>query len=279
MNNALDTRPIRKPAVAGAFYSSDPEVLRNQIQGFLKKASPKHAAGSTVALIAPHAGYLYSGQTAAYAYKCIQGQSFKRVVVIAPSHHAYFEGVSVFPRGAYQTPLGLVPIDAETAQSLIKNCAIISHVPQAHSREHALEVQLPFLQVVLKSFVLLPVVMGTQDYKTCKTLSSHLLPLVKNDATLIIASSDLSHFHYDDEAKRLDNFVVDCITNFEPEGLSEALADGSCEACGGGPIITAMLLAKLLGAQNTSVLNYTTSGDITGDKSSVVGYVAAAILK
>jgi AmmeMemoRadiSam system protein B len=279
MKKGPDSQQIRKPAVAGTFYPSDETVLRNTICEFLDQVPPQHISGNIIALIAPHAGYMYSGQTAAYAYNLIQGQPFKKVVVIAPSHHAYFDGASVFSQGAFQTPLGPIPVDSQMAQDLLKSDSLISFMPEAHTREHSLEVQLPFLQVVLSSFSIVPIVMGSQDFSTCETLSRCLFPLLQNHETLIVASSDLSHFHYYDEARRQDNHVNEFISQFDPRGLSRALSEGSCEACGGGPIICTMLLSKFLGAQRTQVLHYTNSGDVTGDRESVVGYASAVILK
>jgi hypothetical protein len=268
---------IREPAVAGSFYTSDPRALSKQIKGFLDAVPERKIEGEIIALISPHAGYIYSGQVAAYAYKLLIENSFDKVIVIAPSHHMYFHGASIYSKGAFRTPLGLIPIEEEISQKIIKESPTVSFLPQAHTQEHSLEIQLPFLQTVLKDFQLIPIIMGDQNLENCKTLSDALFTVIKGKKILIVASSDLSHFYSYDEAVRLDTVVADRIKNFDPRGLSRDLSEGRCEACGGGPIITTMLLAQKMGANRALVLKYANSGDVTGDKSRVVGYLAAVL--
>ncbi|MDY6857349.1 MAG: AmmeMemoRadiSam system protein B [Thermodesulfobacteriota bacterium] len=270
---------IREPAVAGAFYPSDPALLRVQIKDFLSNVKKERFDGRIVALISPHAGYMYSGQVAAFGYKLLEGSDFSRVIVIAPSHRAYFKGASVYNKRGYRTPLGVVPIDEDLSNEIIAKDSMIGYHPQAHISEHSLEVQVPFLQVVLKEFKLVPIVMGSQDFNTSNLLSEALVKTIKDEKVLIIASTDLSHFHHYDKAVHLDNIVLKHIEAFDPEGLSQALDKGRCEACGGGPVITAMLIARKLGANKTRVLRYANSGDMTGDKSRVVGYASALLYK
>ncbi|RLA80169.1 MAG: AmmeMemoRadiSam system protein B, partial [Deltaproteobacteria bacterium] len=163
--------PIRESVIAGSWYPGDPDVLRSQILDFLSRAKPPQIEGELIALISPHAGYMYSGQVAAYAYKLLEGRPFHTVVIVAPSHRAYFRGVSVYPRGGYRTPLGIVPIAEDLTSRLMETSPVISYVPQAHAQEHSLEIQLPFLQVVLKDFRLVPLVMGEHDFHTCQELA------------------------------------------------------------------------------------------------------------
>jgi len=275
---------VRRPAAAGPgqFYTDDPVALTKQLTGFFKKAKKEAIEGKIIALIAPHAGYIYSGQVAAYAYKLLEGLSFETVVVISPSHIAHFQGASVYNGGAYETPLGTIPVDTSLAGKMADANKRVFLSTKGHGftgmrGEHALEVELPFLQVVLGKFKLVPIVIGDQDWATCEALAQALTGALKGKSALIVASSDLSHFHPYDEAVRLDNIVIDYVNSFDPEELFSDLAGGVCEACGGSPIVATMLAAKGLGADKTKVLEYANSGDVTGDKSGVVGYMAAVI--
>jgi len=268
---------IRPPAVAGTFYTSDAKTLSDQIKDFLSNVPAKTLSGKIVALISPHAGYMYSGQVAAYGYKLLEGKKFDTVVVIAPSHRAYFRGASVYNKGAYQTPLGLIPVNTDLAQHLIKQDDLISYVAQAHTQEHSLEVQLPFLKIVLGDFKLLPIVIGSYDLATCESISETIYQVVKDKNALIVASSDLSHFHPYDKAVEMDAIVINHVKNFDSKALFKDTSSKKCEACGSGPMITTMLLAKKLGANKSEHLFYANSGDVTGDKSGVVGYMSAVL--
>ena len=272
----------RKPAVANQFYPGDPVTLSRQITDFFKKAKKEPIPGKIVGLISPHAGYMYSGQVAAYAFKLLEGLSFETVVVISPSHIAYFPGASIYNGAAYETPLGTIAVDTSLAgKTADANERVFlsnkGHGFEGMRGEHALEVELPFLQVVLGKFRLVPIVVGDQDWATCRALAEALMKSIKGKSVLIVASTDLSHFHPYDEAVRLDNMVTDHVNSFDPEGLFSALAAGTCEACGGSPMVATMLAAKGLGADKAKVLKYANSGDVTGDKSGVVGYMAAVI--
>lgn len=269
---------IRPAAVAGAFYTSDPVDLSAQIKKFMDNVpSSKPLPGKIVALISPHAGYIYSGQVAAHGFKLLEGKSFDTVVVLAPSHRIPLSGASVFPRGAYQIPLGLVPINQKLAEKLIESSNLFSYVPSAHLKEHSLEVQLPFLKVVLGEFMLVPIVMGSNDLSTCNEIAETIYQTVKDQSVLIVASTDLSHFHPYQDAVNLDRIVIDHVKSYDPEGLFRAIATGKCEACGADPLVTTMLLAKKLGANQSKLLNYANSGDVSGDKTQVVGYMSAVL--
>jgi AmmeMemoRadiSam system protein B/AmmeMemoRadiSam system protein A len=272
-------QPVRPPAVAGAFYTADPDDLTAQIRGFLGTVSSKPLPGPLVALISPHAGYIYSGQVAAYGYKLLEGKSFDTVVVLAPSHRVPFKGASVYHLGAYQIPLGLIPINEGLAGQLIETSELFSYVPQAHVGEHSLEVQLPFLKVLLGDFKLLPIVMGSNDFATCNSIAETLYQTLQDQSVLIVASTDLSHFHPYQDAVKLDRIVIDYVKSYDPEGLFAAIASSRCEACGADPLVTTMLLAQKLGATKSTLLNYANSGDVSGDKTQVVGYMSAALYK
>ena len=273
-------KEIREPAVAGAFYPDKPEVLSRDVKRYLENAKKEKLEGEIVALVSPHAGYMYSGQVAAYAYKLIEGRVFDSVVVVAPSHRALFKGASVYDRGGYRTPLGVVPIDTDLSKKMMEKRKEIQFLPEAHYQEHSLEVQIPFLQVVSKTFKLVPIVMEPYwSWETCQSLASAIAEAVRGKNVLLIASSDLSHFHSYDEAVKLDKIILNHIDRFDPEGLNRDLKNGRCEACGGGPIISIMLAAKILGANQGKMLKYLNSGDVSGDRSRVVGYAAGVFYK
>jgi len=273
---------VRKPAVAGQFYTGDPVALSKQLTDFFKKAKKEPIPGKIIALIAPHAGYVYSGQVAAYAFKLLEGLSFETVVVISPSHIAYFPGASVYNGGAYETPLGTILVDTTLAGKIADLNERIFLSDKGHGfmgmrGEHSLEVELPFLQQVLGKFKLVAIVTGDQDYATCAALGQAMTKALEGENALIVASSDLSHFHPYEEAVHLDNIVINHINSFDPDGLFKDLSAGVCEACGGGPIVATMIAAKGLGADKAKALKYANSGDVTGDKSGVVGYMAAVM--
>jgi len=276
----MGMKEIREPIFAGSWYPGEPEILSRDVRRYLENAKKERLEGEIVALISPHAGYIYSGQVAAYAYKLIEGKVFDSVVVVAPSHRALFKGASLYDRGGYRTPLGVVPIDTELSQKMMERRKEIQFLPEAHSQEHSLEIQIPFLQVVLKSFRLIPIVMEPYwNWETCQSLASAIAETVRGKNVLLIASSDLSHFHSYDEAVKLDKIVLNHIERFDPEGLNRDLRSNRCEACGGGPVISIMLAAKALGANQGKVLKYLNSGDVTGDRSRVVGYAAGVFYK
>jgi AmmeMemoRadiSam system protein B/AmmeMemoRadiSam system protein A len=270
---------VRRPAVAGSFYPANPQTLSRQVQDFLSRAPKEKVAGEIIALVSPHAGYMYSGQVAAYAFKLVEGMKFDAVVVVAPSHRAYFQGASVYDRGGYETPLGLLPIEKELCQKLKEGSDLIQFVPQAHAQEHSLEVQLPFLQATLGQFNLVPIVIGDQSYRTCHVVGQTIARAALGKKVLLVASTDLSHFHPYDEAVKRDNIVLEDLRSFDPQKLAQDLNSGKGEACGGGPVMAVMTAAKERGANRVQILKYMNSGDVTGDRSSVVGYAAAVIVQ
>ena len=267
---------VRESVISGSWYPGDAAVLKRQIDTFLDKVTPSADDGRLVALIVPHAGYAYSGQVAAHAYKLLRWRTFDTVVIVAPSHHAAFRGVSVYDQGGYRTPLGLVPLDMAFINALKRADKSIRYVAEAHAREHALEIQLPFIQSTLSGFKLVPLVMGNQDLSTCRRLADALAACAEDKSVLLVASSDLSHYHTRETAEQLDGQVAARVSAFDPVGLRKDLSEGRCEACGGGPIVSVMLAARELGANRPEVLHVGDSGDAGGDTSRVVGYLAAA---
>ena len=274
---------VRPPAVAGSFYPADPKELGGMLDGFLAQASPEPIA-DLVAVVAPHAGYVYSGPVAAYSYALLKGRKVDRVVVIAPSHYEAFDFSSVYDGEAYSTPLGTVPVDRQFAAKLAALDPSIKlsgtgHTPTADRPEHALEVQLPFLQRTLGDVRIVPIVMGDQSYENCRALGLALAKLIPGTHTLIVASSDLSHYHTYEQAVETDHKTLTAIGEWDYLSMSRNFDLRVWEACGGGPIIAAMMAAERLGATEARLLKYANSGDATGDKSRVVGYGAVALLK
>ena len=269
---------VRPPAVAGMFYEDSPSLLRKNVEEYLDNAQvskPKHPVRG---IVSPHAGHVYSGLAAAHAYKLIQGNTYECIIAVGPSHREYFGGVSIYPGEAYETPLGTVPVQAEIRDELVSQCTSIVMTTAGHRSEHCLEVQLPFLQVVLGEFPFVPIIMGDQDRRFCNELAKAIARVAAHRNILLVASSDLSHFHPYDEAVELDHRVINELEKFNPESFIDKIEARSFEACGGGPIAAVMKSAKSLGATEAEVLYYCNSGDITGDKSGVVGYLAAAFL-
>ena len=282
--NSGETQPqVRPPAVAGTFYPADPKELARMVDDFLAKAAPPPLT-DVVALVAPHAGYVYSGQVAAYSHALLKGRKVERVVVIAPSHYEAFGFSSVYNGAAYSTPLGQVPVDRAFAAKLAKASPLIKlsglgHTPAPDKPEHALEDQLPFLQRVLGQFQLVPIVMGDQSYEHCRALGVALARLIQGTNTLIVVSSDLSHYHPYDEAVKIDHKTLKAIEEWDYLSMSRNFEQRIWEACGGGPIVAAMIASEHLGASQAKVLRYANSGDTAGDKSRVVGYGAVAFVK
>jgi AmmeMemoRadiSam system protein B len=270
---------IRQPAVAGMFYTANPKALDREIDQMLEEVIVPQIKGSLVALIVPHAGYTYSGATAAHAYKLLQINPVQTVIVISPSHREYFKGISIFNGDAYRTPLGNVALDSTLIDDLMKDENIIELSDRGHLAEHAIEVQLPFLQKVLGDFKLVPVIMGDQNRELCYHLSNKLAKVLKGKNALIVASSDLSHYHTADEADALDKITIDDLIKFDHEQLAHDIENARTEACGGGPIIAALSAAKMLGANHVEILHHCNSGNITGERDAVVGYLSAAITR
>jgi AmmeMemoRadiSam system protein B len=272
----LSHEEIRPPAVAGAFYPGEPSRLRSEVERLLRNATVHRDLKEIVGMLAPHAGYVYSGRVAAEAYRQLEGRNYRVVVIISPSHHEYFRGISVFAGRGYETPLGLVPVDLDLVERLAARDEFLATGWAGHRSEHALEVQLPFLQVLFEDVQLVPVVMGDQSYDLCSFLGRVLAEELRDDRALIIASSDLSHYYTYAEAVALDSRAKEFVRRFDADGLAEALERRDVEACGGGPLVATMMACKMLGATHSKVLMYQNSGDVTGDRSAVVGYLSAA---
>ena len=279
---------VRTAAVAGSFYPADPKILSTMIDEMLAHATEPLIADPILAMVAPHAGYVYSGPVAAYTYAQLKGRKYARVVVIAPSHYESFDYSSIYDGDAYATPLGNVPVDKVFARQLVKMSSTMrlssqGHDPTSAGGEHAIEVQLPWLQNVLGNFELVPIVMGNQSYENSRTLGVALAKLIKADGksgdTLILASSDLSHYHPYEDAVKIDHKTLDALQAWDYFSMSRNFQSRVWEACGGAPIVAAMIYAERMGANQARVLKYENSGDVTGDHARVVGYSADVFVK
>jgi MEMO1 family protein len=270
---------VRNAVVAGSFYDSDPEILCREVDFLLNEDKPAKIKGTIRGLVSPHAGYMYSGSVAAAAYRALKGLTYEVVFLVGPSHREYFDGVSIYPGDAYQTPLGEVPIDKEFRSALLRQSPFIQLSEAGHRSEHCLEVQLPFLQRVLGDFSMVPMIIGNQTKEYCIGLGNAIAEVARRRNVLLVASTDLSHYHPYDTAVELDQRVINDVEAFDEHELMDRLVNERDEACGGGPIVAVMHASKLLGANRAHVLLYNNSGDITGDKGAVVGYCSAAFFQ
>lgn len=287
-----ETKAVRPPTVAGTFYPADPTELEQTVRGYLANASAPQIKGEIFGIIAPHAGYVYSGQTAAYSYKQLIEKKYDVAVILAPNHIEDFSEISIFQGLAYSTPLGKVAIDTAFAQLLSENSTpsapiILSmhgHAWENMKRtEHSIEVQLPFLQIVQPELPIVPIVLGSQDHSTINTLVTAIKSASEKSGkrVLIIASSDLSHYHKLSDAKYLDGLLIKEFSDFDYFGLDCKIAMQQIEACGYGAITGAMQVCEVFGATNCKLLHLATSADseFSQDTNHVVGYFSGAICK
>lgn len=272
------TEQTRPTAVGGMFYPGNKLILDREVGMLLDGAPVYPVHGRVVALIAPHAGYMYSGRTAAHGYSLLRGTHAPDVVIVAPSHHEFFDGISVYPGAAYTTPLGIVPVSTALRAELLAACPLVHATFAGHGPEHAIEVQLPFLQKSLGTIRILPLIVGNQSRENCFGLGEVLGLILQGTGALLVASTDLSHFHTAQVAEQMDRVVASDLEQFDPEQLMDDIEAGHVEACGGGPTVAVMVAARKLGARSLHVLHRTHSGAITGDNKSVVGYLAAVVV-
>jgi len=269
----MDT--IRKPMIAGTWYPADPAQLRTDIEGYLAGARVDTIDGKVVGLVSPHAGYAYSGQVAAYAYKAAQGNEFDAVIVIGPSHRAYFRGASIYNGEGYETPLGIIPVDVPLARKIVEySNGVVSLAAEDRLPENSLEIQVPFLQATFGNVPFVPILMGAQSLDTCSAVADAIIQAAGGTRVLVIASSDFSHYHGYGTAVEMDSAALGYIERMDIKGFLRGIESGRYEACGAGPVIVAIMVARAMKADNARVLEYRNSGDVTGDKNGVVGYAA-----
>ena len=276
---AFSQPPIKEPNVSGQFYSADPAQLSAQIDDFLKKATVPAIDEDIELVIAPHAGYVYSGGVAAYGYKALAGKKYNTIVILAPSHYYPFDGVSIWPEGGFKTPLGIATVDTEFSKKLLASNANFSFTPEVFEKEHSLEVEIPFLQKIFTDFKIVPVIMGQPSIDLTQQLAKNLNELIggRKDI-LIVVSSDMSHYHPYDTARQMDQATIQTIEKLDAPELWSKCQLRKLEMCGFVPVTTALFYAKERGL-SVKDLKYANSGDVTGDKTRVVGYTSVVMYK
>jgi AmmeMemoRadiSam system protein B/AmmeMemoRadiSam system protein A len=281
-----DKGPVRRPAVAGGFYPADPKELSAMVDAFVAEAQVPALEGVIRAMVVPHAGYVYSGGVAAHAFKAIAGKSYQTVVVLGNSHHEGFYGASVYSRGAFRTPLGEIPIDEDMAQKLMAAEPLIAFRESTHIPEHSLEVELPFLQRVLGDFKLVPILLGDRDTALARAVGQALAK-VADETSLVVASSDLSHYPAYDDARFADQKTLEALTTCDVDQLERTLRqlermripNTVTLMCGEGAVKALLFYADAVGARRGVLLKYANSGDSKyGKKDGVVGYGAVVFL-
>jgi len=270
---------VRSSPIAGSWYPGQAAAAAREVEKYLERVPARAPEGRLVALISPHAGLMYSGPVAAHGYALLRGRRDTTVVLVGPSHFLPFDGVAVYGSGAWETPLGRVPIDEAMARELIAAHARIEDDRVPHRREHSLEMQLPFLQHLVSGLRIVPVLLGSQSRHEVDLLAEALAGVLATSAALLVASSDLSHYHPAVVANRLDAVVVGDVERFDAGALMDRLESSHEHACGGGAMVAVMKAARRLGAGRAEVLCYGDSGDVgEHDKGRVVGYLSAALL-
>lgn len=276
---------IRPAAVAGSWYPGNAGALARDVDAYVEAVAPQDAIlrGELHAVIAPHAGLMFSGPVGAHAYKAAASAApFDAAILVGPSHFVAFDGVALYPSGAFETPLGPATVDDRLGEELLAASSIIEALPQAHRREHSLEMQLPFIRRLMPDLRIVPLLMGYQTADTIRALAVALATVASSRRILLVASTDLSHYFDARTAESLDRRVLDCVEAFDPEALLSTFERypenerGRFVACGGGPAIAVMLAARDRGARHGRVLKYMHSGQISGDMTGVVGYLAGA---
>jgi AmmeMemoRadiSam system protein B len=282
---------VRRPAVAGYFYPLDQKGLRKTVDDFISNVKQDQIPGKILGLMCPHAGYVFSGQVAAYSYRQVMGRDYDTVVIIGPSHRVYLEGASVGTWDAYETPLGRVSVNKEIVSALLEMGEPFRFIERAHSSEHSVETQIPFLQRVLKGFDIVPIVMGIPSLRDCETVGKALARTVAQRNVLFVASSDMSHYPNYADAKKVDGKTLSIIEQFDPElvfstageFLRKGIPNLSTTLCGLSSVVSVMMAVERCEASAVKVLHYANSGDVTihghRDKRRVVGYGAVAFYK
>ncbi|MGQ9503020.1 MAG: AmmeMemoRadiSam system protein B [Anaerolineae bacterium] len=259
------------------WYPASAVELQREVTSYIENAKVLDLPGEVVGLIVPHAGYYFSGHVAGAGYRHVRDGAYDLVVLIGPDHTgAALGGLAIPDYTAWHTPLGDILVDVSLVTELERS---VSVQRIRHDREHSLEVQLPFLQVALHNFRLLPVMMGNQSPQLCRTLGTAIAQLVRGKRALLIASTDLSHYYPETTARELDRNTLQYILTFDPEGLCTALMREQAHACGGGPVAAVLFAARELGAQQAHLVKYATSGDVWPDREQVVGYAAVVLTR
>ncbi len=267
---------IREPAVAGKFYPSSPVQLKNQIETLINKQADRM---NIIACMLPHAGYVYSGAVAAQTVSQINIKD--KIILLGPNHTGYGERYSIMPEGTWRTPLGEIKIDSDLAGEILGRSSYLKPDNESHIYEHSLEVELPFFQYFKADFEIVPITFLSDDFNALKKIGEEIAGAIKErnikDSTLIVASSDMTHYESQELAQKKDKEAIQAILELNEEKLVERIQRLNISMCGYAPAITMISAAKLLGAKTAKLIKYQTSGDVTGDKSSVVGYAGIII--
>jgi AmmeMemoRadiSam system protein B len=273
---------VRPSSIAGTWYEGQPQRLAASVDDYLERAQIETVAGKVIGLVAPHAGHRYSGPVAGYAFAAARGLTPSLVAVIAPMHHPYPYPLITTAHAFYHTPLGNIPVERdllETLSAQLEQKLGFGLATVANDPEHALEIELPFLQRALAApFGLIPLMLRQQDPHTARTLGETLAGLLRGRDCLLVASTDLSHFYTHQVAKRLDTAMLSAVESFDPYALFELERSGQGQACGIGALAATLWAAQALGAKSVKILRYATSGETSGDYERVVGYGAGVIL-
>ncbi len=278
--NTMKSQNVRKSVIAGTWYPGNAEELREQIETYFENSKKADISGKIIGLIAPHAGYPYSGFIAANSYKQVLNNSYDAVIILAPSHREAFEGASVYTGDGFETPLGIVPVHEKLADEIINADESIYSSMDGHREEHSLEIQLPLLQVAVPNLKIVPIAMVDYSLKNCTKLADAITKASNGKEILLVASTDLYHGYSYDECVQKDGEIIQKILDLKPEELCDGIAKQEYMACGGGPVVVVEMVAKNLGANKTKLLYRKNSADVTGKKSGyVVGYAAIAIYK
>ena len=274
---------IRPSPIAGQWYEGNPQKLARNVDAFLDKAQLPALSGDVVAVIAPHAGHIYSGAVAGYAFAALRGGRPDLVAVISPMHQPYYEPFLTTAHDAYSTPLGNIPVEKDVLTNLdveLRSELGVGLTPVSRDREHSLEIELPFLQRVFQNeWKLLPVMVRGQEPRLSQTLGRALAKVLRDQNFVLVASTDLSHFYDQATADQLDAEMLRRFESLEPDSVFQAERTGKGYACGHAAVAAVLWAARELGATKVQTLHHATSGDVTGDYSSVVGYGAAVVLK
>ena len=270
---------VREPAVSGIFYPKTPNELNINLQSLFRDSNfgpgelpPSTSKERIYGMVCPHAGYMYSGAVAANGYYELSSSKFESAIIIGPNHYGLGSDVALMNKGSWKTPLGEINIDLELAQEIYQNCELVNFDELAHSRDHCIEVQLPFLQYIREKFKIVPIILVNQGKNTCIKLGNGIYESIKKRNLISIASSDLTHYESNSQAHEKDNLLISAILSLDIEKFYSVLLSFNVTACGYGAIATVMKISKMMGATKGKLLKYATSGDVAGDDKSVVGY-------
>jgi AmmeMemoRadiSam system protein B len=274
----MSTTILRRPAVAGRFYPGNPDDLRAEAQGYLsQRISSETSPVKAIGCMAPHAGYMYSGHVAGAVFARIEITPL--CVVMCPNHTGWGKALAMMSEGAWETPLGEVPIDSDFAHALQQRFPALQNDAAAHRLEHAAEVELPFLQLRQPNLRIVPIALGTGQFEALKELGQAVadVALQRKDPVLIVASSDMNHYESDVVTRAKDHRAIERILSLDPRGLFDVVTQQDISMCGFGPAVAMLTAARQLGAKSAELVKYATSGDVSGEREMVVGYAGVVV--